>query len=111
MTTKLELPPKLSTYTIAARLARCSGLRAMAAVQDHGPARLSSNMCSFDLQCPNPGANKPRIGRLSFQDRVPIETPHYVAASSRGTVPHLSQDMMRGNTRINAMYAALEDCE
>ena len=111
MTAKPGLRPKLSTYTIAARLARCSGLRAMAAVHDHGPARLSSNVCSFELQSPNPGPDRPRIGRLSFQDRVPIETPHYVAVSSRGAVPHLSQDMMRGNTRINAMYAALEDCE
>lgn len=83
----------------------------MAAMQDHGPARLSSSMCSFELQSPNSGANKARIGRLSFRDRVQIETPHYVAVSSRGAVPHLSQDMMRDNTRINAMYAALEDCE
>ena len=83
----------------------------MAAVNDHGPARFSSSMCSFELQSPNPGPNQPRIGHLSFQDRVPIETPHYVAVSSRGAVPHLSQDMMRGHTRINAMYAALEDCE
>jgi hypothetical protein len=34
-----------------------------------------------------------------------------VAVSSRGAVPHLSQDMMRANTNIGAMYTALEDCE
>lgn len=83
----------------------------MAAMHDHGRARLSSSMCSFKLESPNLRASSPRIGRLSFQDRVSIETPHYVAVSSRGAVPHISQDMMRDNTRINAMYAAIEDCE
>ncbi|KAL8772771.1 MAG: hypothetical protein Q9209_002116 [Squamulea sp. 1 TL-2023] len=50
-----------------------------------------------------------RIGRLSPSGRKPIETPHYLAMSSRGCVPHLSQDMMRDNTSIKGMYAALED--
>lgn len=80
-------------------------------MHDHGRARLTSSMCSFKLESPGLCASNLRIGCLSFQDRVQLETPHYVAVSSRGAVPHLSQDMMRGNTRINAIYAALEDCE
>lgn len=52
-----------------------------------------------------------RLGLLSLPGRQPIDTPHYFAVSSRGCVPHLSQDMMKGNTGIKGIYAALEDCE
>jgi len=67
----------------------------------------------FSFKCLNPeaGDKEPRLGRLCFQGRTPIDTPHYVAVGSRGAVPHLSQDMMRDYTSISAMYAALEDCE
>jgi hypothetical protein len=59
------------------------------------------------------GSNQygPRLGRLSFQGRSSIETPHYLALSSRGVIPHLSQDMVKENTAINGFYSALEDCE
>ena len=40
-----------------------------------------------------------------------METPHYLALTTRGTVPHVSQDMMKVNTNIGSVYAALEDCE
>ncbi|KAI4264062.1 MAG: hypothetical protein L6R42_000828, partial [Xanthoria sp. 1 TBL-2021] len=50
-----------------------------------------------------------RLGLLSLPGRRPIDTPHYFAVSSRGCVPHLSQDMMKGNTGIKGIYAALED--
>jgi len=68
-------------------------------------------MLSFKHLNTEAGNEKPRLGCLCFQGRQPIDTPHYVAVSSRGAVPHLSQDMMRDNTAIGAMYAALEDCE
>lgn len=54
---------------------------------------------------------EPRHGRLCFRKQDPIETPRYVAVSSRGAVPHLSQDMMRDQTSVRGIYAALEDCE
>lgn len=59
------------------------------------------------------GSNQcgPRLGRLSCQGRIPIDTPHYLAISSRGIVPHLTQDMVKENTSITGLYAALEDCE
>ena len=52
-----------------------------------------------------------RLGRLRFEDRTVIDTPYYIAVSSRGAVPHLSQDMMRSNTSIKGIYTAVEDCE
>ena len=66
---------------------------------------------SFQLLRPQSDNNGPRIGRLSFQGRRPIDTPHYVAVTSRGAVSHLSQDMARDNTSICAFYTAVEDCE
>lgn len=68
-------------------------------------------LMSFDLLESQPAADHARLCRLSFRGRVPMETPNYVAASSRGAVPHISQDMMRDNTAVKSMYTALEDCE
>ena len=54
---------------------------------------------------------KTRLGRLTVPHRSPIETPHYVAITSRGAVPHISQDLMRQHTGVQGVYVALEDCE
>ena len=52
-----------------------------------------------------------RLGCLSFPGRQALETPDYIAVSSRGAVPHLSQDTMRDSTSIKGLYAGLEDCK
>jgi hypothetical protein len=52
----------------------------------------------------------PRLGRLSLPVRNAIETPHYLGLTSRGVVPHLSQDNFAQLTSISGVYAALEDC-
>lgn len=52
-----------------------------------------------------------RLGKLLLRDRIPIDTPHYFPISSRGCVPHLSQDMVRDKTSIRGIYVALEDCK
>ena len=66
---------------------------------------------SFEPRALRSSDPKPRLGTLSCQGRAAINTPHYVALTSRGTVPHLTQDMMRDNTAIKGIYTALEDCE
>ena len=53
----------------------------------------------------------PRLGRLSLPGRDVIETPHYLGLTSRGVIPHLSQDNFAQKTSINGVYAALEDCK
>ncbi|CAD6572564.1 MAG: hypothetical protein ASARMPRED_005457 [Alectoria sarmentosa] len=68
-----------------------------------------SKLVSFQLSRPQSDKDEPRVGRLTFQGRSPIDTPHYVAVSSRGAVPHLSQDMMRDSTSTRALYTAVED--
>lgn len=55
--------------------------------------------------------NGQRLGKLIVQGRTAINTPHYLAVSSKGFVPHLSQDMARKSTDIQGIYAALEDCK
>jgi queuine tRNA-ribosyltransferase subunit QTRTD1 len=52
----------------------------------------------------------PRLARLSLPGRDAIETPHYLGLTSRGVVPHLSQDNFARQTSISGVYAALEDC-
>ena len=53
----------------------------------------------------------PRLGRLSLPGRNAIETPHYLGLTSRGVIPHLSQDNLARLSSISGVYAALEDCE
>lgn len=74
-------------------------------------SELPSEMLSFTLIHPNPASLGPRLGRLLFVKRKAIQTPHYVAVTSRGVVPHISQDMMRKHTAINSVYLGLEDCK
>ncbi len=75
------------------------------------PLTTLGNPLTFDLRAQDPSVSEPRLGTLSLRGRKTIDTPHYVALSSRGAVPHLTQDMMRDNTAISGIYAALEDCE
>ncbi|KAF2087585.1 tRNA-guanine transglycosylase family protein [Saccharata proteae CBS 121410] len=51
----------------------------------------------------------PRLGKLTIPGRSTIDTPNYLANTSRGIVPHLTQDMVRSNTNVNSVYTALED--
>ena len=92
---------------IAGRLLLGPSLRAMASLHCPKPSR----SLSFDIKGLMSNHDGARLGRLTLSGRVAMDTPHYVAVSSRGTVPHISQDMMRDNTQIRSMYTALEDCE
>ena len=105
----MRLP--LPQFRITAPTRFSGGLRAKPAAQRHSMAEHSSKVVSFQLSRSPSDKDEPRLGRLTFQGRTPIQTPHYVAVSSRGAVPHLSQDMTRDNTSIRAIYTAVEDCE
>lgn len=56
-------------------------------------------------------ATRARLGRLTCKDRRAIETPHYIGITSRGVIPHLSQDTMARKTHLRGVYIALEDCK
>lgn len=67
-------------------------------------------MARFNLLEPAPPVLAPRLGRLAVAGRKPLHTPHYVAITSRGTVPHVAHDVMRDHTSISSLYIGLEDC-
>ena len=73
-------------------------------------AKLPPELLSFELIKPLNHESGARLGRLCFPGRQSIESPHYIAISSRGAVPHLSQDTMGESTGIKGLYTALEDC-
>lgn len=52
-----------------------------------------------------------RLGALSFPGRSTIKLPNFIGNTSRGTVPHLTQDNLRKNTSLQGLYVALEDCK
>ncbi|KAI5799253.1 tRNA-guanine transglycosylase family protein [Peziza echinospora] len=51
----------------------------------------------------------PRLGRMVVNTSYSLDTPTFIAPTSRGTVPHLSHDTLRTHTPIKGVYVALED--
>lgn len=80
----------------------------MAPPRDYSNSTTITRCLAFD---PTTGEDGPRLGTLSMRGRSTVQTPHYLALSSRGAVPHISQDMMQDHTAIMGIYSALEDCE
>lgn len=70
-----------------------------------------SAMFSFKLLTTSPQAvtTGARLGQLITRAGK-IQTPNFIAPSSRGVVPHLSQDNLRDHTKIPGVYVATEDC-
>lgn len=52
-----------------------------------------------------------RLGELALPGHQKVQTPNYFPLTSRGSIPHLSQDMMRDHAPVAGIYTALEDCE
>ncbi|SPN99000.1 related to queuine-tRNA ribosyltransferase [Cephalotrichum gorgonifer] len=55
------------------------------------------------------GSGGARLGKLCLPNRLPIQTPAYIAVTSRGTVPHLTADNLVKYTSFESAYLALED--
>src|SRR5690625_173250 len=71
---------------------------------------LPDEMLSFNVLNSAPSVLAPRLGRLSLEGRKALQTPCYVPLTSRGTLPHITHDMMRDHTSIGSLYVGLEDC-
>ena len=52
-----------------------------------------------------------RLGKLSLPKRRAMDTPNFIALTSRGTVPHITPDNITQYTAVAGGYMALEDCE
>ncbi|TVY84056.1 Queuine tRNA-ribosyltransferase accessory subunit [Lachnellula suecica] len=61
-------------------------------------------LSAFDV-----GAVGPRLGRLGVKGRRDLETPSFLAISSRGAVSHLSPDVVSAHSQIGGVHMALED--
>jgi queuine tRNA-ribosyltransferase subunit QTRTD1 len=80
--------------------------------QDSQASRLNQlppEMLDFAL-LKTTGTLTPRLGRLSLPGRRPILTPGFIGNTSRGVVPHISQDNFRKCVGLDGVYVALEDC-
>jgi queuine tRNA-ribosyltransferase subunit QTRTD1 len=73
---------------------------------DAGPG---PDMIEFTL-LKTTGALAPRLGRLALAGRKSILTPAFVGNTSRGVIPHVSQDMFRKSVELAGVYMPLEDC-
>jgi queuine tRNA-ribosyltransferase subunit QTRTD1 len=71
---------------------------------------LPDEMLSFMLAQFEVNSLGPRLGQLLRNGRAPLQTPHYIATTSRGVVPHISHDVLQRHTSIRGAYIALEDC-
>jgi queuine tRNA-ribosyltransferase accessory subunit len=72
---------------------------------------LAASRPAFEIKKSDIESNTERLGVLSFEDRHAVETPHYIAISSRGCIPHLTPDNVRTQTSIKSIYTAFEDCK
>jgi queuine tRNA-ribosyltransferase subunit QTRTD1 len=73
-------------------------------------AQLPEEMLSFTISTALRQGG-PRAGELARAGRQAIRTPNFLANTSRGIVPHISQDVFQKNTGINGVYMAYEDCK
>jgi queuine tRNA-ribosyltransferase len=59
----------------------------------------------------DPDVIGPRLGRLRVEGRNELDTPNFLALTSRGAVPHMTPDVVAGSTDIGGVHMALEDCK
>jgi len=85
--------------------------RIMATATSNTLVQWPSELLFFTVLEPKLSIMGPRLGSIALKGRIPMQTPHYIALSSRGAVPHLSQDIMKKHTSITGVHVALEDCE
>lgn len=76
-----------------------------------GLSHLPPEMLAFTLKQASLSALGPRVGQLLQKGRAAINTPHYVATTSRGIVPHVSPDVLAKSTAVSVVYMPLEDCK
>ncbi|KFY42088.1 hypothetical protein V494_02606 [Pseudogymnoascus sp. VKM F-4513 (FW-928)] len=50
-----------------------------------------------------------RLGRIAVKGRRTLDTPNFLALTSRGVVPHVSPDVVEEQTEFAGIYMAIED--
>lgn len=72
---------------------------------------MTTKSFTFELFGAEVEPGEPRLGKLSVNGRKSLETPGFLAVSSRGVVPHISPDVLQSQTDISGVHIALEDCK
>ncbi|KAF2841238.1 tRNA-guanine transglycosylase [Patellaria atrata CBS 101060] len=80
----------------------------MAGMTSDKLSRLPEEMISFNILKTLPQIEA-RLGKFSFPGKATIDTPHYIGITSRGVIPHISQDVYRKHMNCPGVYIALED--
>lgn len=70
---------------------------------------LPAEMLEFAL-LKTAGSLAPRLGRLSVPERKSILTPGFIGNTSRGIIPHISQDNFQKSVDLGGVYVPFEDC-
>lgn len=74
------------------------------------PSTMPAHRMSFSVVGSSAPILAPRVGKLAIASRNAISTPHYIPLTSKGTVPHITHDLVQKETAINSLYVGLEDC-
>lgn len=74
------------------------------------PGTTPTNRMTFSVLSSSAPVLAPRVGRLTIPGRKTLSTPHYISLTSKGTVPHITHDLVQKETAINSLYVGLEDC-
>jgi queuine tRNA-ribosyltransferase subunit QTRTD1 len=48
---------------------------------------------------------------MIVEGRKDLETPNFLAVSSRGVIPHMTPDVIAASTQIGGIHMAIEDCK
>ncbi|EHY54182.1 Queuine tRNA-ribosyltransferase accessory subunit 2 [Exophiala dermatitidis] len=73
-------------------------------------ASLPGDMFKLLLQHTAASEGAARLGLMSFRSTTTtLKTPNYIVPTSRGAIPHLTQDNVQKHTKIAAVYHSLED--
>lgn len=52
-----------------------------------------------------------RLGRLIVSQRNTVDTPNFLAITSRGVIPHITPDVIQEHLKLSGVHFALEDCK
>lgn len=71
---------------------------------------MGQNKLLETLSSHDPNVIGPRLGRLRVEGKNELDTPNFLTLTSRGTIPHMTPDVVAGSTNIRAVHMAIEDC-
>jgi queuine tRNA-ribosyltransferase subunit QTRTD1 len=72
-------------------------------------SRKQTNL-SFEILSNPDSTSGARLGRLAIEGRKALETPGFIAVTSRGVVPHMTPDVVAAHAQFGGVHMALEDC-